>query len=457
MNRNCTSGKNVLIMGLGQFGGGVDSAIFASKTGAKVTVTDLADEKALDESLARLSSCDIEYHLGEHREEDFKNADVLIVNPAVPSDSKFLQIAHKANKLITSQIEIFFELCPCRIVGITGANGKSTTAALAAHLLREGIGQKGIEYRRVWLSGNIGNCPLLGTLEEMDARDVVVLELSSFQLEQLWRTEKAPDVSVITNLTPNHLDRHGTFEAYCRAKENIFKFQKPDAGNPSVSIFNAEDTVTSKWFGHYGKEPHRRCLTFKAADVPDTFRQVFKLPGAANLSNLAASAVVAREFGVNDERMREAAGTFQALPHRLELVAEIDGTRWYNDSIATTPASAIAALEAFEAPKIIIAGGYDKGLAFDELGKKIAQKAKAAILIGKTATNIAEAIRAAGQTSVQVEFASSMAEAVDRANRFAQEGDVVLLSPACASYDMFTNFQQRGEVFRGLVRQLAKI
>lgn len=457
MDKDFISGKSVLVMGLGQFGGGVDSAIFAYKAGAKVTVTDLADEKALEESLEQLGDCDIEYHLGEHREEDFKNADVVIVNPAVPSDSKFLQIAHKANKLITSQIEIFFGLCPCLIVGITGANGKSTTAALTAHLLREGIGQKGIEYKRVWLSGNIGNRPLLGMLEETDAEDIVVLELSSFQLEQLSRIEKAPDVSVITNLTPNHLDRHGTLEAYCRAKENIFKFQKPREDKPSVSIFNADDPITADWFERYNRKPDRQCLTFKAADVPDTFRQVFKLPGGANLSNLAASVVVAREFGVNDERMREAAGTFEALPHRLELVAEINGTRWFNDSIATTPASAIAALEAFEAPKIIIAGGYDKHLPFDELGRKIAQKAKAAILIGKTAAKIAEAIRAAGQTNVQVEFASSMAEAVDCANRFTRNGDVVLLSPACASYDMFTNFQQRGEVFRGLVKQLAKI
>jgi UDP-N-acetylmuramoylalanine--D-glutamate ligase len=457
INSYFISGKSLLVMGLGQFGGGVDSAIFAYKAGAKVTVTDLADEKALEESLEQLGDCDIEYHLGGHCAEDFKNADAVIVNPAVPPDNKLLKIARKANKLITSQIEIFFGLCPCLIVGITGANGKSTTAALTAHLLREGIGQKGIEYKRVWLSGNIGNRPLLGMLGKMDTADVVVLELSSFQLEQLSRIEKAPDVSVITNLTPNHLDRHGTFETYCAAKENIFKFQKPREDKPSVSIFNADDPITAVWFERYNKKPLRQCLTFKAADVPQALRQAFKLPGGANLSNLAAAVVVARELGVNDERMARASETFEALPHRLELVAEINGTRWYNDSIATTPASAIAALEAFEAPKIIIAGGYDKHLPFDELGRKIAQKAKAAILIGKTAAKIAEAISAVGDTSVQVKFASSMAEAVDCANRLTRNGDVVLFSPACASYDMFKNFQQRGQVFRGLVRQLAKI
>jgi UDP-N-acetylmuramoylalanine--D-glutamate ligase len=444
-------------MGLGQFGGGVDSVIFACESGAKVTVTDLADEKALEESLARLGDCDIEYHLGAHRAEDFKNADVVIVNPAVGPDNKFLQIARKANRLITSQIEIFFQLCSCRIVGITGANGKSTTTALTAGLLRAGIGREGADYRDVWLSGNIGNEPLLGSLEQMDAHDVVVLELSSFQLEQLGGIQKGPDVSVITNLTPNHLDRHGTFEAYCAAKENIFKFQKLSESNPAVSIFNAEDTITAEWFARYSKQPSRRCLTFKAADVSDQLRGAFKLPGAANLSNLAAAAAVAAEFGVGAEQMRRVLGTFETLPHRLQLVAKIDGVCWYNDSIATTPVSAIAALEAFEEPKIIIAGGYDKGLAFDELGEKIAQKAKAAILIGKTATKIAAAIQAAGKMSVEVEFASSMAEAVNCANRLVQNGDVVLLSPACASYDMFTNFQQRGQAFTTLVNQLREM
>ena len=187
MDRDFLARKSVLVMGLGQFGGGVDSATFACKAGAKVTVTDLADKKALEESLARLGDCDIEYHLGAHRAEDFKNADVVIVNPAVGPDNKFLQIAHKAKRLITSQIEIFFQLCPCRIVGITGANGKSTTTALTACLLRAQIGQEGADYRDVWLSGNIGNKPLLGLLGQIDAHDVVVLELSSFQLEQLSR------------------------------------------------------------------------------------------------------------------------------------------------------------------------------------------------------------------------------------------------------------------------------
>ena len=455
MSTDFFEGKRVLIMGLGQFGGGVDSAIFACKAGGKVTVTDLADEKALAGSLQQLTEYDIKYHLGGHQEEDFANADVIVVNPAVGPDNRFVQIAHNADKTITSQIEIFFQLCPCRIVGITGANGKSTTTALTAHLLTGGIGQ-GVNYKNVWLGGNIGDRPLLDRLDRIYPKDVVVLELSSFQLEQLSRIQKAPHVSVITNLTPNHLDRYGRFEAYCQAKENIFRLQKPDESRPAVSIFNAEDAITAEWFKRYSNETGRYCMTFKAGDVSRELAEVFNLPGRANLSNLAAAVAVAGHFGVSDELIADSAGTFEALPHRLELVAQIGGARWYNDSIATTPASTIAALDAFEAPRIIIAGGYDKGLGFDELGAKIARKAKAAILIGKTAGKIAEAIRTAGKTNVRVEFASSMVEAVNCANVLAESGDVVLLSPACASYDMFANFRERSEVFRKLVRELRR-
>jgi len=455
MSTDFFDGERVLIMGLGQFGGGVDSAIFACKAGGKVTVTDLADEKALAGSLQQLTEYNIEYHLGEHREEDFANADVIVVNPAVGPDNRFVQIAHNADKTITSQIEFFFQLCPCRIVGITGANGKSTTTALTAHLLAGGIGQ-GVNYKNIWLGGNIGDRPLLDRLGRIYPEDVVVLELSSFQLEQLSRIQKAPHVSVITNLTPNHLDRYGSFEAYCQAKENIFRFQKADENRPAMSIFNAEDAIAAEWFKRYSNESGRCCVTFKAGDVSRELAEVFSLPGMANLSNLAAAVTVARHVGVSDELIAASAGTFEALEHRLELVAQIGGARWYNDSIATTPASTIAALDAFEAPRIIIAGGYDKGLSFDELGAKIARKAKAAILIGKTAGKIAEAIRTAGKTNVQVKFASSMAEAVNCASTLAQSGDIVLLSPACASYDMFTNFRERGQVFRKLVRELRR-
>jgi UDP-N-acetylmuramoylalanine--D-glutamate ligase len=455
MNKEFFAGKRVLIMGLGRFGGGVDSAKFVAKAGAKVIVTDLASRRQLSDSIKQFEEFgDIEFHLGSHNPVDFEQADVIIANPAVPGDNEFLKLARRNNKFVTSQINIFFELCSAQIIGITGANGKSTTASLTAHLLRNARDEK------VWLSGNIGNEPLLTRLDQITPDDLVVLELSSFQIEQLAQIPKAPTVALLTNLTPNHLDRYGTFENYCVAKEGIFKFQKLDDKFPAVSIFNAEDKVSAEWFDKYKQDAGRICITFSADGVSEQILASFGLPGRANLSNLAAAVAIARHFGVNDDQIRSSLPQFRALHHRLELVAKINGVSWYNDSKATTPESAIVALDAFEQPTIIIAGGYDKNVAFDGLGQKIAEGAEAAMLIGQTAEKIAAAIRKTQHTrlkaqdtkrNTRIEFAGSLAEAVQLANKVAESGDVVLLSPACASYDMFENFEQRGREFAQLV------
>ncbi len=483
------AGKTVLVMGLGRFGGGVDVAKFAAAGGAKVVITDLASAQQLSDSVKKLEEfADIEFHLGSHDPADFEQADIIVANPAVPSDNEFLKLARRHNKFITSQISIFFQLCPAPIIGITGANGKSTTTALAAHLLRNGLGKSivrdtSIENRasrieHVWLSGNIGDEPLLTVVDQIASGDLVVLELSSFQLEQLAQIQKAPKVALLTNLTPNHLDRYGTFAAYCAAKENIFRFQKPSEDSPAVSIFNAEDKVGAEWFEKYEKAAGggRICIKFSTDDVSQEIRDSFRLPGRANLSNLAAAIAIAKYFGVDDDLIKNSLPEFKPLPHRLELVRQTygglveqipssagsyqarlrRGVFWYNDSKATTPQSAIAALEAFDQPKIIIAGGYDKELSFDELGRKIAENAKAAILIGQTAEKIADAIKASPKNQARTELVESLAEAVQLANQLAETGDVVLLSPACASYDMFDNFQHRGCEFIRLVRDISR-
>lgn len=442
-------------MGLGRFGGGLDSALFACSTGAEVTVTDTASAETLKDTIVGIEHLDITFHLGEHIADDFRQNDIVIVNPAVGPENRFLGIAEDAGLLVTSQMEIFFQLCRARIVGITGANGKSTTTALTAHLLDAGTAQGIIS--KVWLGGNIGERPLLTELDEINPEDIVVLELSSFQLEQLGRIGKAPHASVITNLTPNHLDRHKTFDAYCLAKENIFRYQPLNADAPAFSLFNADDPITASWFDRYRGQTGRNCLSFTTDDVPSQLARAYTLVGKANLSNLAAARKVALHFGISDELIESVLPDFKSLPHRLQLVACIRDVSWYNDSIATTPPSAIAGLDAFEAPAIIIAGGYDKQLPFDELGEKIAQRARAAILIGTTAKKIAAAIEASprrGDTIVR--FASSMPEAVAFADEIAKPGDVVLLSPACASYDMFDNFRQRGDIFSDCVRTLEK-
>jgi len=452
------AGKKIVVMGLGRFGGGVDVVQYASRAGARVVVTDKTTPEKLGDSLAQLRGLpDIEYRLGRHESEDFVTADVVVANPAVPPDNEFLQMARRAGRLVTSQVGLFFQSCPAPIIGITGANGKSTTTTLAAHLLdRARPPASPRPYEQVWLSGNIGDRPLLTILDRIGPGDLVVLEISSFQVEQLAEVGRAPQVALLTNLTPNHLDRYGTFEAYCAAKEGLFRFQARGAETPAISIFNAEDEIARAWFGTYHPQPGRRCLQFSADDVSDEIRAVYALPGRANRSNLAAAMAIARCFGVSDQSIRDCLPDFKALSHRLELVGATHGIRWYNDSKATTPEGTMVALSAFEGPKILIAGGYDKHTPFEELGRRIAREAKAAILIGQTARQIAGAIEATptGDRRADVRFASSLAEAVALARQLAAPGDVVLLSPACASYDMFENYQQRGRQFADLVRGL---
>jgi len=452
------AGKKVLVMGLGRFGGGVDAVRYAANAGARVVVTDKATQEQLRDSIGQVSDlAGIEFHLGRHDAEDFATADMIVANPAVPPDNEFLQIARRNGRIVTSQIGLFFQSCPAPIIGITGANGKSTTTTLTAHLLDRARPQASQgTYEKVWLSGNIGDRPLLTILDRITPRDLVVLEISSFQIEQLMEVRKAPKVALLTNLTPNHLDRYGTFEAYCAAKEGLFRFQTLDAASPAISIFNAEDEVARAWFRKYRKQPGRTCLQFCADDVSAEVQAAYALPGRANRSNLAAAMTIAKRFGATDQSIRDCLAEFKALPHRLELVGNRNGVRWYNDSKATTPEGTMVALAAFECPKVLIAGGYDKHTPFDELGRRIAGSAKAAILIGQTAGQIADAIHAASENNrrVDVQFAGSLAEAVELANRLAVPGDVILLSPACASYDMFENYQQRGRLFADLVQRL---
>ncbi len=452
-------------MGLGRFGGGVDVVRFTHKAGAKVTVADLAGADKLADSLRQLANLKgIEYHLGSHDKKDFEQADIIIANPAVPDDNEFLQVARKNNKLVTSQINIFFELCPATIIGITGANGKSTTTSLTSHLLKNTpYALRRTHYEDVFLTGNIGNEPFLCLLEKIKPVDLVVIEMSSFQIEQLTQIRRMPKIALLTNLTPNHLDRYGTFEKYCDAKENIFKFQTLDINNPAVSIFNADDSISNKWFEKYKKDKGRTCIKFSASDVGSEIKKHYQLPGWANLQNLAAALSIVRLFGVSDEQIRKALPSFKALPHRLELVCEKNGIKWFNDSKATTPESTIVALQAFDNPVILIAGGYDKHIPFDTLGEEIAKRAKAVVLIGQTATKIADAIKSAksklapqliGRLQTEMVIADSFEQAVKVANNLAAAGDVVLLSPACASYDMFENYEHRGSEFARLAGQI---
>ena len=443
MNTDFLKGKSVLVMGLGVFGGGVDSAKFAARLAKKVIVTDKTDEKKLAESIKELQQFkNIEFHIGGHNIEDFTEADVIIVNPAVDETNPYIDAAKSKNKLITSQMEIFFQLCPAKIVAITGSNGKSTTTALTAHLL------KNVKDGNVWLSGNIGNCSLLETLDKIKSNDTVVLEISSFQLEQLARIKKSPCVGCITNIAPNHLDRHKTMENYCNAKENVFRFQE----SGDVVVLNAYDEKCLEWHKKYSKTV-RKCYLFDREKLDSSLTAAFKLPGKANRENLAAAVTIAHHFGLKDEDLVDAVVSFVSLPHRLQLVGTVNGVKYYNDSIATTPESTVVGVEAFSEPKILIAGGYDKGLDFDKMAQAISDKLKALILIGQTADKIEQSVKKTGKVP-PIYRANSLADAVKKAAEISAAGDVVLLSPACASYDMFVNFVQRGNMFAELVGRL---
>ncbi len=449
------TGKTVLVMGLGSFGGGVDSAEFACKTGAeKVIVTDKADANKLKGAVEALKDFDqVEFRLGRHYPEDFaERCDVVIVNPAVALDNDYVVTAKNAGKVITSQMQIFLELRKGIVVAVTGANGKSTTCALTAHLLSHAVKHGDVKFSNVRLSGNIGNVPLLGLLDEIGENDITVLEISSFQIEQLGSTP-GPEVAVITNLTENHLDRHGTFGSYCDAKKKLFTLQRKCRRDKFISIFNSEDEITSSWFESLKDEPGRECFLFGGDDVPKSMAEKFKLPGRANLSNLAAALTVCKSLNIGMEMVEKGIESFRGLEHRLEFVCETKDVRWYNDSISTTPESTIAAVESFNQPLILIAGGYDKGLDLDKMADAIAKNARALVVIGQTGGKIAESVKQLSGDII-IETSQSMNDAVDKAARIATKGDVVVLSPGCASYDMFDNFQHRARVFKERVLSL---
>ncbi len=428
------AGRRVTVMGLGRFGGGVGVTRWLAGRGAQVTVSDAAAAEELAESVAALAGLNLALHLGGHDPADFTRCDLLVVNPAVPFDSPFVAAARTAGAEITTEINLFLARCPCPVVGVTGTAGKSTTAAMAGAILAR--------RRTAHLGGNIGRS-LLEELGHIAPDHVVVLELSSFQLFYLPLLGRGPQVAVVTNLQPNHLDRHGTFEHYAEAKKNIFRFQSGD----DVLIVNRDDPALAAWAG----EAPARTETFSAGDEPFELR----VPGRHNQANAQAAWAAGRQLGVARPAAAEAPAAFEALPHRLQLVADRGGVRYYNDSKSTTPQGALAALESFPPRSaVVIVGGYDKKTDLSGLCAALARRAKAVVATGQTGWPIAEGVRDAGSgTGPPTVYQQKFDAAVAAACRQAAPGDVVLLSPACASYDQFPNYERRGETFTRLVRR----
>jgi UDP-N-acetylmuramoylalanine--D-glutamate ligase len=338
-------GRRVTIMGLGHFGGGAAAARWLARQGAVVTVTDLADDNTLADSLAELAGEAIaDFHLGGHREEDFRRADLVVVNPAVRPDNRFLEIAGESGARLSSEIELFMEACPARIVGVTGSNGKSTTAGMTAAILAA-------DGRRAWLGGNIGGS-LLGQLDRMGPGDWVVLEISSFQLWHLAGDARMPEVAVVTGCSPNHLDWHGSYERYVAAKQRILSGQTP----ADLAVLNAHDAEVGSWCDLV----RGRLLGLPNDDeIPPLC-----VRGEHNRVNAACAAAAAMGIGCDRAAIARGLGSFRPLPQRLERVAVVDGRTFYNDSAATTPEATVAALEALDAPVWLVAGGHDKGCDF---------------------------------------------------------------------------------------------
>jgi UDP-N-acetylmuramoylalanine--D-glutamate ligase len=436
-------------MGLGLFGGGVGAARYFARRGARVTVTDLKDARTLRPSVEALAGLPVTFHLDGHVDADFTGADIVAVSPAVPPDSPYIRMAEAAGAVITSEMNLFMAECPARVLGVTGSNGKSTTTALAADMLRRAGPSR--------MGGNIGKS-LLDELQEISPGETVVLELSSFQLDDLGRLGISPQVAAVTNVSPNHLDRHLTMENYIAAKKNILRFQ----GTGGVAVLNADDPEVASW----ADETPGRTVFFSTRPMAgegvfaEAGEIVLRLDGAEdrvclagrlrlrgrhNLSNVLCAAAAARVCGATAENISEAIADFRPLPHRLEPVGRLGGVEFIDDSKATTPVASKAAIEAFDEPLVLIAGGYDKQIDPAPMIKAIrAGGVRAVMLIGQTAAALAEAIGTGGPA---VERHDTLPAAVARAAALARPGDVVLLSTGHASWGMFTNYEERSRVF----------
>jgi len=445
-------GKRVLVVGLARTG--VATAQFCAAHGAKVVATDARSESEIGEAAKSLRAAGVQLELGGHNEKALLDQDLIVASPGVPADAPLLQVARAKGVTIWSEIELADRYLKGRMIGITGSNGKTTTTSLIAHILKTG----GIP---TILAGNIGT-PLISQVEQTNDKTITVVELSSFQLE-LIDTFRA-DISVFLNLTPDHLDRHHTLEAYGAAKARIFENQTES----DSAVLNADDPTARPyaptkpqvfWFsrkqrvaqGVFVRESEI-VLRQEGKDEVVLKLQEIPLPGAHNVENVLAAVVAARLAGAEAVEIAKAVRSFAGVEHRLEFVAEIGGVRYYNDSKATNVDATLKALDAFSGRILVILGGKDKGSDYTVLQKPLREKAILALLIGTASEKIEKQITG----SVAIERAGTIERAVEIASHAARPGDVVLLAPACASFDQFENFEHRGRVFKDLVHQLER-
>jgi UDP-N-acetylmuramoylalanine--D-glutamate ligase len=442
--------KRVLVVGLGRTG--VATALFCAAHGAAVTATESRSEAEIGETVAALRHAGVTLELGGHHEQTFLQQDLILPSPGVSMDAPLLRAARGQGITIWSEIELAYRFFHGRLIGITGSNGKTTTTSLIEHILKT-AGFPTI------LAGNIGT-PLISCVARMTENTITVVELSSFQLEPIAMFR--PNISVFLNLTPDHLDRHHTMESYGAAKARIFENQTPE----DAAVLNADDPATVPyaptvprvyWFSR--KQRAAQGAFLRGEEI--VFRQDGKeeavlkrgeipLVGAHNLENVLAAVAATRLAGADVAAIAKGVRSFAGVEHRLEFVAEISGVRYYNDSKATNVDATLKALDAFPGRVLIILGGKDKDSDYTLLQEPLRHKAILALLIGSAAGKIEKQI--AG--SVAIERADTLDRAVETASHAARPGDVVLLAPACASFDQFQNYEHRGRVFKDLVHQL---
>jgi UDP-N-acetylmuramoylalanine--D-glutamate ligase len=444
-------GARVLVVGLARTG--VATALFCASRGARVSATDEQPEAKLAEAAAALRQAGVALELGGHHRETFLDQDLIIPSPGVPFDQADLAAARAKNIAVWSEIELAGRLLRGRLIAITGSNGKTTTTALLGHILKTaGIpGQVG---------GNIGT-PLISLVDASTEAGVTVAEVSSFQLEAIAAFRA--DIAVLLNLTPDHLDRHGSLDGYRRAKARIFENQRKE----DAAVINADDSAAAEmapsrphlhWFSRKGPVVQGACVRGEEIILRRGGEESWLMPraeiplrGDHNLENVLAAAVAAQLAGAVVSAIAAGVRSFAGVEHRLQFVARIDGVDFYNDSKATNVDATLKALEAFPGRLLVILGGKDKGSDYTALCEPLRHRARAAYLIGAAAAKIGKQIAGA----VPVEHAVTLENAVLAAFERARPGDTVLLAPACASFDQFNNFEHRGSVFVALVEQLA--
>lgn len=441
--------RRATVMGLGLFGGGVGVTRHLVAAGWDVTVTDLRDEKTLEPSVRALASLPVRFRLGGHDLADFTGAQLLVVNPAVPPGNEFVEAAIARGVPVDTEIGIFVRACRGRIAGVTGSAGKSTTTALLAKCA-------GATGRRVHLGGNIG-ISLLETLPTIGEDDLVVLELSSFQLHWLRREELRPAVGVLTNIAPNHLDWHGSIDAYALdktgivpAKDGVLVACADDARVAEIAR-NAPCRVV--WTSRSDAVPAGDAVFWRGGELVARrggatatvlAKSDVRLLGEHAAWNVASAAAAAFELGATAASVRDAVRAFDGLPHRLKPIGTVRGVLCVDDSKSTTPESTVSALAAFDRPVVLLAGGYDKHLDPAPM-VAAASRAKAVVCYGATGPSLAGAMRAGGARDVAL--TTTLAEAVAAAFARAAEGDVLLLSPGHASWDQFRNYEHRAQEF----------